>query len=79
MEKQPTIKILVGYHKPASLLKSDILVPIHLGRAIADQISKDGYLSEEDYQWLFNNTVGDDTGDNISNQNRCYCELTGLF
>lgn len=36
------IKILVGYHKPATLLKSDIFDPIHLGRALATEASKDG-------------------------------------
>ena len=65
MVKQPSVKILVGYHKPAQLLKSDILVPIHLGRALATQISKDGQMSEEDYQWMLDNMIGDDTGDNI--------------
>ncbi len=79
MEKQPTIKILVGYHKPATLLKSDILVPIHLGRAVAKEASKDGVLSEWDYQWMVDNMIGDDTGENISSRNRELCEMTGLY
>lgn len=79
MEKQPTIKILVGYHKPATLLKSDILVPIHVGRAVAREASKDGVLSEWDYQWMVDNMIGDNTGENISHLNREYCELTALY
>ena len=73
------IKILVGYHKPAYLLKSDILVPIHLGRALATEASKDGVMSEEDYQWMLDNMIGDDTGDNISKENRKFAELTGIY
>jgi lipopolysaccharide biosynthesis glycosyltransferase len=76
---QSSIKILVGYHKPAQLLKSDILVPIHLGRACATQASKDGAMSEEDYQWMLDNMIGDDTGDNISSLNRYFCELTAFY
>ena len=77
--KQPNVKILVGYHKPAVLLKSDVLVPIHLGRALATQASKDGAMSEEDYQWMCDNMIGDDTGDNISSRNRSFAELTALY
>ena len=73
------LKILVGYHKPALLLKSDVLVPIHLGRALATQASKDGKMSSDDYQWMLDNMIGDDTGDNISNLNRTFAELTGIY
>ena len=76
---QPTVKILVGYHKPAQLLKDDVLVPIHLGRALATQTSKDGQMSHQDYQWMLDNMIGDDTGDNISKLNREFCELTGIY
>lgn len=76
---QPKIKILVGYHRPATLLKSDIYVPIHLGRAVAREKSKDGVLSEQGSRWLHDNMIGDDTGDNISSRNRVFCELTGIY
>ena len=79
MSKEPSVKILVGYHKPAVLLKSDVLVPIHLGRALATEASKDGQMSQEDYQWMLDNMIGDDTGDNISHLNRELCELTGIY
>ena len=78
-KKEPSVKILVGYHKPAYLLKSDVLVPIHLGRALATEASKDGVMSKEDYQWMLDNMIGDDTGDNISKENRKFCELTALY
>lgn len=77
--KNPSIKILVGYHKPAKLLKDEILTPIHLGRALATQASKDGEMSKEDFEWMCENMIGDDTGDNISHLNRYFCELTGIY
>ncbi len=80
MKTQPTVKILVAYNKPATLLKSDILVPIHTGRAIAREATRDGYISADDYQWMIDNiSLGDDTGENISHLNRRYCELTALY
>lgn len=79
MINENNVKILVGYHKPAYLLKSDVLVPIHLGRALATKASKDGQMSQEDYQWMLDNMIGDDTGDNISHLNREFCELTAIY
>ena len=78
MEK-PKVKILISYHKPAVLLKDEVLMPIHVGRVLATQSSKDGSISEEDYKWMLDNMIGDDTGDNISDKNREYCELTGIY
>lgn len=76
---RPKIKILIGYHKPFVLFKSPILVPIHLGRACATDISKDGKINATDHKWLLNNTIGDDTGDNISAKNRFLNEMTGIY
>ena len=73
------IKILIGYHKPSVLFKSDILVPIHLGRALAMEKSKDGTMTQEEYQWMLDNMIGDDTGENISLKNRHYNEMTGIY
>lgn len=73
------IKILVSYHKPSVLLKNEILTPIHAGRAIAQKPSKDGAIDFTSYQWLKNSMIGDDTGDNISEKNRFYNEVTSIY
>ena len=74
-----SIKILVGYHKPAKLYKDDVFVPIHLGRALATRSSKDGKINQDDYRWMLDNMIGDDTGDNISHLNRHFAELTAIY
>lgn len=79
MSKTPTVKILVAYHKPSYLLKSDVFVPIHLGRAVAMEETKDGVSSSDDIKWLLHNMIGDDTGDNISQLNRYMCEITAQY
>ncbi len=66
-----TTKILVSYHKKAELLNDDIFIPIHVGRSIA--------ANTQDKQWLCENMIGDDTGDNISIQNKKYGELTAQY
>lgn len=65
------IKILVAYHKPFDLLKSNILTPIHVGRDISQ--------NTDSKSWLEQNMPGDNTGDNISYKNKNYCELTALY
>ena len=57
------IKILVATHKQYWLPKTDIYLPIHVGKA-----GKEGF-----------GCIGDDTGDNISAKNQNYSELTGLY
>lgn len=69
---KPSIKILVCYHKKFPLLKDEILTPIHLGRARANQESEVG-------QWLWANMIGDDTGENISDKNSYYNEMTAYY
>lgn len=74
------IKILVSYIKPSFLFKSEILTPIHLGRAIEKENSKDGIISDDDLKWLHENCIGDDDfeGD-ISDVNRRVGFLTGTY
>ena len=79
MKNSKNIKIIVSYHKPASLLKSDIFMPIHAGRVIAREKSKDGNASECDLNWLFSNMRGDDSGENISALNRELNEMTAIY
>ncbi len=73
------IKILVAYHRKSTLLRNDFVMPIHVGRALAMENSKDGQISEEDFQWMMDNMIGDDTGDNISSLNRYFNEMTAIY
>lgn len=75
----PGLKILVSYHKPSTLLKNNIFVPIHLGRCLENKASKDDTDDKFDHEWLSSNMIGDDTGDNISDKNRELCELTSIY
>ena len=79
-KNQNFIKILVSYIKPDFLFKTDILTPIHLGRAVETANSKDGRISGEDIQWLHDNCIGDnDFEGNISAVNRRVGFLTGTY
>lgn len=69
------VKLLICYHKPAQLYKDDVLTPIHVGRAKALKNNK----RNEQLNWMLDNMIGDDTGQNISLKNGTYNELTSLF
>ena len=58
------IKIAIAYHKPATILKGENIFPLHVGKAISD---------------VDLGIQGDNTGDNISEKNPLYCELTGIY
>ncbi|MGN0308653.1 MAG: DUF4422 domain-containing protein [Lachnospiraceae bacterium] len=58
-----SVKIFTITHKPFTPPKDPMYVPLHVGRAAAEDF---GYL-------------GDDTGDSISHLNPCFCELTGMY
>lgn len=76
----PLVKILVSYIKPAFLFKSEILTPIHLGRVVAKDYSKDGIITDEDLKWLMNKCIGDDDVEgSISHTNRRVGFLTGTY
>mgnify|MGYP000010889875 FL=1 len=70
------IKLLICYHKKAPLFKDSILTPIHVGRANAEKRLDH---NSENYKWLKENMIGDDTGDNISALNDSYNEMTALY
>ncbi|MBQ2886127.1 MAG: DUF4422 domain-containing protein [Alphaproteobacteria bacterium] len=59
------LKILQVYHKEDLRMKSPFIQSIQVGRAI-NKVKLKGM-------------IGDDTGDNISNQNPYYCELTAQY
>lgn len=57
-------KIFVCCHKEFPVIKSDNIIPIQGGRKISN---------------IKLNMIGDDTGDNISEKNKSWCELTVLY
>lgn len=57
------IRIYIATHRKFDFAPMDGYIPLHVGRAGKEDL---GYL-------------GDDTGDNISEKNAHYCELTGLY
>jgi len=59
------IKLLVCCHRREELPKHELLVPIQVGTALASE-PFEGYLH-------------DNTGENISEKNKRYCELTALY
>ena len=67
MENFNKIVILVATHKPDKVYQDDIYTPIHVGRAVSK------------YKEEMAEIIGDDTGDNISEKNPFYCELTACY
>ena len=76
---KPKVKVFVSYHKPAVLLKSEVLIPVWSGKAAAKDSHKDGTMSVEDCRWMEENLIGDDTGENISYLNRRFNEITTQY
>lgn len=60
---------MVCCHKNTPRFRSDVLFPVHAGRAAAS----------EGARAQLRDMPGDDTGDNISLKNGSYCELTALY
>lgn len=71
-----SIKLLICYHKKAPLFKDNILTPIHVGRSNAEKRLDH---NSDNYKWLINNMIGDNTGENISKFNDSYNEMTALY
>lgn len=65
MNKDPNIKIYVVCHKPSYVPENPYLYPIQVGTA----------LSENKLEGMFH----DNEGDNISDRNKTYCELTAQY
>lgn len=51
-------------HKAAPIPKDEVLVPIHVGRTLSTPLA---------------DMIGDDTGENISEKNPQYCEMTAHY
>ena len=74
------IKILVSYIQSAFLAKSEILTPIHIGRAVEKESTKYGEITDKDIAWLHENCIGDDDFENnISYLNRRVGFFTGTY
>ena len=74
-----TVKILVAYHKPSLLFKDEILTPVNGGRSLARQKCDKGIISRQNFEWLIKNTIGDDSGENISLKNSTFNEMSILY
>lgn len=61
---KPSIKIVVATHKKALIPQDELYLMLQAGSALHPHLK---------------GIVGDDTGDNISNKNESYCELTCLY
>lgn len=61
------VKIFVACHKPSDVYEDDVYTPIHVGRAVSK-------FKEE-----MKDMIGDDTGDNISEKNPFFCEMTAHY
>jgi len=58
------IKIFIAHHKDSTILKTNYLIPIQVGAANAD---------------LKLDMIGDNSGENISEKNPMFCELTAQY
>jgi len=63
-EKKMKVTLYTSHHKPSAFLSSDIIIPIHVGKA-------------NSYNVIC--CDGDDSGNNISFKNPFYCELTAQY
>ena len=70
--KHNNLIILIATHKPFVIPEDDVYLPIHCGRAISS-------LDKKSLNWMQKNTIGDDTGENISCMNPLFCELTAIY
>lgn len=61
------LKIFVACHRPAEIISNEVYTPIHVGRTISK------------FKDEMADMIGDDTGDNISDKNPYYSEMTALY
>lgn len=66
----PTVTIIVATHKKYEMPKDKMYLPLHVGAE--GKMDPNGNVLDLGY-------VKDNTGDNISEKNSSYCELTGLY
>ncbi len=59
------IRIAIAYHKPSPVIEGGIYLPLHVGKRLHPETEL--------------NMQTDDSGDNISDENGYYCELTAVY
>lgn len=70
MEKCKTVKVVVATHKKYRMPDEEMYLPLHVGAK--GKVDSNGDELDLGY-------VKDNTGDNISELNASFCELTGLY
>ncbi len=70
MEREYKIKIIVATHKQYRMPDDTMYLPLHVGAE--GKVTASGDVLDFGYQ-------KDNTGENISVLNPCFCELTGLY
>ena len=63
----PTVCVFVVAHKPDFVINDEVYTPIHVGRAVSK------------FKKEMADMIGDDTGENISEKNPSYCEITAHY
>lgn len=83
-------KVLIALHKPYRVPSDDMYIPLHVGAKEKPMFFRkgDSVVSEDEMYRTSDEDAGsdvfypiaeDDVGDNISEKNPYYCELTGLY
>lgn len=70
MEQEPKVQIVVATHKKYMMPKDKMYLPLHVGAE--GKVDAQGFPLDLGYQ-------KDNLGENISEKNAGYCELTGLY
>ena len=68
--RKPSVKIIIATHKKYEMQKDDMYLPLHVGAE--GKVDENNRPLDLGYQ-------KDNTGENISELNASYCELTGLY
>ena len=72
-------RIIVCTHKPYDLPEDDLYLPLQVGAAISEPIDRKSCRLTSGDPAKGEYLQGDDTGENISEKNGTFCELTGLY
>ena len=77
--QKPNIRIYVACHKPSWVPENPLLVPVMAGAALPETRSRFEKPEETAGTERMPSILRDDTGDNISEKNHTYCELTPQY